>query len=172
MNSNIDICIRLIRSDDPSKIYNAFKTQGWNKPTEQFNKYLLEQKNNEREVLIAEVNNEFAGYTTIIWNSAYEYFRNNNIPEISDLNVLIKYRQKGIGNKLLDETEKIVKDRSNFAGIGVGLFSDYGAAQKIYVKRGYVPDGKGIYKNGNYIKYNDTITIDDDVVLYFIKELF
>jgi hypothetical protein len=53
----------------------------------------------------------------------------------------------------------------------VGLFSDYGSAQIMYIKRGYVPDGKGIFKINSYIKFGETITIDDDVNLYFIKNL-
>jgi hypothetical protein len=77
----------------------------------------------------------------------------------------------GIGNKLMNKAEEIIKEQSDFAGIGVGLFSDYGPAQIMYIKRGYVPDGKGIYKKDSYIKFGETIIIDDDVVLYFIKEL-
>ena len=167
----MDLNIRKIQINDPEIIFNAFKAQGWNKPLEQYNCYIKEQKNNIRITLIAELNGEFAGYTTIKWNSSYEYFIKNKIPEISDLNVLIKFRQMGIGNKLLDKAEDIIKNYSDYAGIGVGLFSDYGVAQRLYVKRGYIPDGKGIYKNDSYIKYNETVIIDDDVVLYFIKLL-
>jgi ribosomal protein S18 acetylase RimI-like enzyme len=92
-------------------------------------------------------------------------------PEIMDFNVLIKYRRKGIGNMLIDRAEEIIKEHSEFVGIGVGLYSDYGAAQMMYIKRGYIPDGKGIYKNNSYITAGDTIIIDDDVVLYLIKKL-
>ena len=33
--------------------------------------------------------------------------------------------------------------RSPLAGIGFGLYADYGAAQRLYVKCGYLPDGRG-----------------------------
>ena len=35
--------------------------------------------------------------------------------------------------------------RSDHAGIGFGLYADYGAAQRLYIKRGYIPDGRGAH---------------------------
>jgi hypothetical protein len=77
----------------------------------------------------------------------------------------------GIGNKLMNKAEEIIEVQSDLAGIGVGLFSDYGSAQIMYVKRGYIPDGKGIFKPNFYVKFGETVVIDDNVVLYFIKKL-
>ncbi len=57
------------------------------------------------------------------------------------------------------------------AGIGVGLIADYGAAQILYVKRGYLPDGNGISQRGKYLKHTDQVTVDDDLVLYLRKNL-
>ena len=161
-----------MNADDPEVISNAFAMQGWkNKSKELFDRYLKEQEMNERITLIAEIGNNFAGYINIKWKSNYPFFMEKNIPEIVDFNVLIKYRRLGIGKKLLNRAEKIVKERSDFAGIGVGLYSDYGAAQILYIKNGYIPDGNGIYNDNGYIKYGETIMIDDDVALYFIKKL-
>jgi hypothetical protein len=36
-------------------------------------------------VLVAEWNNDFAGYLKIVWEPGYPYFKENNIPEIQDL---------------------------------------------------------------------------------------
>jgi hypothetical protein len=71
----------------------------------------------------------------------------------------------------MDRAEEIIKERSDIAGIGVGVFSDYGNAQILYAKRGYVPDGKGIHNGQRYIGYGETTIIDDDVVLYLTKKL-
>jgi ribosomal protein S18 acetylase RimI-like enzyme len=171
MENLIDLRIRKMNTNDAIIISNAFKAQGWNKPMEIYRNYFVEQKNNERVILIAELGDKFAGYITIKWESSYPFFFKNKIPEIVDLNVLIKYRRMGIGNKLMNRAEEIIKEQSDFAGIGAGLFSDYGPAQIMYIKRGYIPDGKGIYKKNSYIKFGETALIDDDVVLYFIKEL-
>jgi GNAT superfamily N-acetyltransferase len=63
---------------------------------------------------------------------------------VNDLNVLPDFRNQGIGNALLDAIESTARDRSEVVGLGVGLYRDYGAAQKIYVRRGYLPDGQGV----------------------------
>lgn len=57
------------------------------------------------------------------------------------------------------------------AGIGVGLDPDYGAAQRLYVLRGYVPDGRGLHYRDHYVKYGEQITVDDELALYLTKEL-
>lgn len=52
-------------------------------------------------------------------------------PRSMIFNVLIKFRRQGIGSKLMDKAEEIIKERSEYAGIGVGLFSDYGNTSNI-----------------------------------------
>jgi len=93
------------------------------------------------------------------------------IPELVDFNVLIKYRRPVIGSRLMEAAEESVFKKSDRVGIGVGLFSGYGNAQRLYVKRGYVPDRRGIYKEGRFARFGDDVTLDDNLVLYFTKEL-
>jgi len=81
----------------------------------------------------------------------------------------MKYRKNGIATALMDEAETIVSEK--YIGIGFGLMSDYGAAQRLYVKRGYIPDGLGISQNGKFLTYGDQMTVDDDVALYLTKIL-
>ncbi|OKP79948.1 GNAT family N-acetyltransferase [Paenibacillus helianthi] len=163
--------IRMMNDNDPERISEAFRIQGWDKPTDQYVKYEEEQKNGKIVSLIAEVEGDFAGYVNIAWESNYPYFKENNIPEIQDFNVLIKYRRHGIGTMLMDKCEEIIGERFEISGLGVGLFGDYGAAQSLYVHRGYVPDSKGIYKHGGYIQYGQEVVVDDDLNMYFVKKL-
>lgn len=165
------LIIRHLNADDCTVISNAFYDQGWIKPVEQFQKYFAETEAGSRVVYVAELEGEFAGYLTIVWKSDYLPFRELNIPEIVDFNVLIKYQQRGIGNKLMDAAEAKISSSSPIAGIGVGLTPDYGAAQVLYVRRGYIPDGRGVLSHGKFIHYGDTITVDDDMALYFTKDL-
>ncbi len=44
-------------------------------------------------------------------------------------------------------------------------------AQRLYVKRGYIPDGNGIWAQGNFIKYGTKVVMYDDVALYLSKKL-
>ncbi len=45
-------------------------------------------------------------------------------------------RCRGIGSELLKIAEKAAAKKSNIVGLRVGLYADYGAAQKLYVKKG------------------------------------
>jgi ribosomal protein S18 acetylase RimI-like enzyme len=169
------LVIRLLSIKDCEPIAAAFAAQGWSKPASQYQQYWEETKSGRRVVLVAEVGGdlarEFAGYVTIVWESGYGPFRAAQIPEIVDFNVLIKYRRRGIGTALLDEAERRIAARAPLAGIGVGLTPDYGAAQVLYVQRGYVPDGRGAVSGGAPVHYGQQIVVDDDFGLYLTKRL-
>ena len=161
---------RLERKDIP-EISRAFQELGWNKPSSQYERYLVQQKMNLRDVYIAFVEGQFAGYLTISWKSNYSPFRQKNIPEIVDFNVLPKFRRMGIGTQLMDKAEREIAKVSPVAGIGVGMSADYGAAQRLYVLRGYVPDGLGLHWRNRHVQFGDEVKVDDDLGLYFTKEL-
>ena len=156
---------------DPKIIAKAFAAQNWNKPLAQYEKYLNEQTAGTREVLIAETSGEFAGYLTIMRQSDFAPFREKDIPEIVDFNVLIKFRNRGIGTKLIETAENLIAEKYKTIGIRVGLTQDYGAAHRMYISRGYVPDGLGITNNGIFLKYGDKITVTDELNLSFTKNL-
>lgn len=171
MGSADSLTIRLLETRDIGEIADAFAALGWNKPASQYRSYLADQEAERRVALVAFWNGVFAGYVTVVWRSEYAPFAAANIPEIQDFNVLPALRRRGIGTALLDEAERRIGERSPVAGIGVGLTPDYGAAQRLYVKRGYVPDGRGLTSGGEPVSYGQPLTADDDLVLYFTKEL-
>ena len=167
----MDLKIRLLEVPDIMPIAESFRELGWNKPASQYQRYFDEQQSGERTVLVAFQPITFCGYITIRWRSNYPSFRAANIPEIADFNVLPVWRRQGIGTRLLDEAERRIAQHSPIAGIGVGLYVDYGAAQRLYVKRGYVPDGQGLTYHDQFVRFGDQIVVDDDLVLYFTKTL-
>ncbi len=124
---------------------------------------------------MAHVKDEFAGYITLKWQSGYPSFKEQNIPEIMDLNVLPDFRKVGIGSLLLDIEEKEAATRSKIIGIGVGLYAGedggYGSAQRLYVKHGYIPDGKGVTYNYEPTIPGNSCALDDDLVLWLTKNL-
>ncbi len=73
------------------------------------------------------------------------------------------------------EAEQEAAKQCDTVGIGVGLYAGedggYGAAQRLYVNRGYIPDGKGITYNYKPAKPGVSYTLDDDLILWFIKKL-
>lgn len=161
---------RFDRLDIP-EIVEAFEQLGWDKPASQYERYLMEQALKIRDMYIARIKGQFAGYLTICWKSGYEPFRQRNIPEVMDFNVLPSFRRLGIGTQLMEQAETEIAKVSLFAGIGVGMTPDYGAAQRLYVLRGYVPDGNGLHYLGHPTRYGEPIKADDNLVLYLTKEL-
>ena len=66
--------IHLLESEDIPQIVKAFQQLGWNKSASQYEHYLIEQALEVREVYVAFVNGQFAGYLTICWTSSYKPF--------------------------------------------------------------------------------------------------
>jgi GNAT superfamily N-acetyltransferase len=159
--------IRALGDGDPEVMSAAFTAIGWDKPVSQYEKYLAEQRAGERDVLVATVDDTFVGYVTVRWESPYF----GAIPEIQDFNVLPSYRRRGIGSGLMDAAEARVAERSAVVGIGVGLYVDYGTAQRMYVRRGYIPDGRGLMYDNQPVPPGETVRNDDGANLMFTKSL-
>jgi GNAT superfamily N-acetyltransferase len=136
--------------------------------------YLLrckqENANGHRITLVATHDEKFTGYGHLIFKSEYEPFRQLGIPEINDLLVMPQFRNQGIGSNLISALERCVSEKYSMVGLGVGLYG-YGAAQRIYVNRGYVPDGNGIVYKNVPVEPGATVTVDDDLLLYLVKRL-
>lgn len=165
------LMLRELREVDCLGISSSFNVQGWVKPDSLYLGYLEEQRQGIRDFILAEVHGNFAGYLTILWKPHYEYFASSGIPEIVDFNVLKKFQRMGIGTCLMNEAERRIKGVSDYAGIGFGLYRDYGPAQILYVRRGYIPNGQGLVKDSKSIEAGTEVTVDDGLILYLIKHL-
>ena len=137
-----------------------------------FKKYLKEHTEKTRYVLLAYCEGKIVGYVTLKYVSDYQNFAENNIPEIVDFNVVPRFRRSGIGRKLLRRAETVAK-KSGYdqIGIGVGLYKDYGNAQRLYVKTGYIPDGEGLCYDGKPVRKETQVVADDSLAIYFTKQL-
>jgi GNAT superfamily N-acetyltransferase len=170
-----DVIIRPLEKKDVKVIVSSFSQIGWNKPTSLFEAYLNEVALGERLAWVTYIHDQFAGYVTLKWHSHYASFKEQNIPEIVDLNVLPHFRNKGIGSLLLDSAEKAVANKCDMVGIGVGLYAGndggYGPAQRLYVKRGYIPDSKGVTYHYQSAVPGHEYRLDDDLVLWFTKKI-
>ena len=162
--------IRKMQESDIKELSRGFISQGWPSREEILTRYFKEQESGEREVLVAEVEGAVAGYITILPNAKQGPFAGMG-PELSDFNVFDPFQNQGIGNLLLEEAEKRVKLFSDKVTLGVGLHSGYGPAQRLYIKRDYIPDGSGVWYRNQPLEMNATIQNNDDLVLYLSKEL-
>ena len=135
------IQIRMFQEQDISYFVREEMAQGWNSTEDKFHRRREDQQAGRCITLTAEYRGCPAGYLSVYWDSPWGPFGNAGYPEIVDLAVLEKYRNRGVGNRLMDEAEALAAQKGNFVYLGVGLHSGYGSAQRMYIKRGYLPDG-------------------------------
>ena len=163
--------IRKTQESDIQDLSRGFISQGWPSREEILTRYFKEQESGEREVLVAEVEGAVAGYITILPDAKQGPFA-GMAPELSDFNVFEPFQNQGIGNLLLEEAEKRVKLISDKVTLGVGLHSGYGPAQRLYIKRGYIPDGTGVWYQNHQPAMNAVCEDIGELVLYLSKNLF
>ncbi|AMV14871.1 GNAT family N-acetyltransferase [Legionella pneumophila serogroup 1] len=168
------IVIKALELSDIPVLVDAFQKANWQKPESLFEAYHQEQQQSERVIWVAYIQDQIAGYVTLKWTSHYESFANQGISEIMDLNVLPSFRKLGIGSALLTAAEEKAFSQHEQVGIGVGLYGGpdggYGQAQRLYVNRGYIPDGLGITYDYKPTVPGQSYPLDDDLILWFTKK--
>jgi len=164
-NKMIDIQtlqIRRMQADDPCGIAKAFVDM--NKTRAQYERYWQENVKGKRVTLVALLHGSVVGYANVIWEPDYESFRQNDIPEINDMNTVTRLRKNGIGTQMILAAEELVrKAGKRTIGIGVGVTTDYAIAQSLYPKLGYVSDGTGMHPDewGGCMYSTKTLTKDE-----------
>jgi len=167
---NEKLLIRPIKTQDADDLAGGFQRQGWHKERALFLSYFDMQEKGVREVFVAEADGHAVGYTTLASLAAEGPFQ-GKFPEIVDFNVLIPWQNRGIGSQILNAAENAAKAFSGTVTLGVGLHNGYGSAQRMYVKRGYIPDGSGVWYRDKPLGQYAPCVNDDDLVLYFSKSL-
>lgn len=166
-----NIKIRDMVKEDAYIIYNTYLSYNWHPVLNTYLEYYKETLQQKRKVFIAEYNGKVKGLCTLVLEPEEGPYGGMGIPEIVDLCVFFDKHNLGTGSKLLDVAENEAAKICGKVYLGVGLHSGYGAAQRIYIKRGYIPDGSGVWWNGkNLAQYAKCIN-DDELILYLLKEL-
>lgn len=166
------ILVRDMLETDPEIITNEEHLQGWgHQKKEKYEQRLKDVAKNKCIALVAEYKGNVAGYFNVYPNTMCSLFAGKGYPELIDLGVFKKFRNHGIGNTLMQVAEDIARQFADTVVIGVGLHRDYGAAQRMYVKRGYIPDGSGIWWQGKPLDPYADLKNDDEATLYMAKKL-
>lgn len=157
--------------EDCGALADGFAAQGWDKPRSQYEGYLREQQAGTRKIFVARWQGEAAGYVTLRPQAKEGPFAGKGWPEIVDFNVLEKFQRRGIGSRLMDCAEGEAVKVSRTVCLGVGLHSGYGPAQRMYIQRGYVFDGSGVWYRDKLLGEDEPCRNGDDLVLYLSKYL-
>ena len=165
-----ELLIRDMVQSDARIITDEEIAQGWDQTIDKYEMRLKHQAEGKSISLVAEYQGKVAGYINVYPNSQWGAFADKGYPEIVDFGVFVKYQKNGIGNKLMDTAEKIAAKYSDIVYLGVGLHSGYGSAQRMYVKRGYIPDGTGVWYRNSVCPQYAKCCNDDDLVLYLSKK--
>ncbi|MBR4458711.1 MAG: GNAT family N-acetyltransferase [Clostridia bacterium] len=167
------LTVRSMEEPDARVFTDEFTAQGWHPEVDGYLARLKDQAEGKCVALTAEFEGHPAGYVYVYLRPDEDGpFRGKDWPVIVDFNVLKKYQRKGIGSRLMDTAERIAGGYADTVCLGVGLCDSYGAAQRMYVRRGYIPDGSGVWYRGKQcVQYETVCTVDDDLILFLSKKL-
>lgn len=169
-----DLCIRKLNTSDLEVIAKTFCFP-WTteqQTFEKWKKYRSEQEQQKRAVYLLEKQGQIVGYASLLFFSEYANFLKFNIPEIHDVWIHEDFRKQGFGTRLIQHLENMAKKLGyKQIGLGVGLYADYGPAQILYCKLGYVPDGNGITYKASSVVPGKQCPVDDDLILWLSKRI-
>lgn len=166
-----EILIRLLNEKDGPQLVLAEQAQGWHTTNEKFETRLRDFADGKCVPLCAELDGKPVGYVNL-YKEPGGPFAGTGFPYIVDFAVLERVRGRGIGSALMDAVESLAAETSDTVCLGVGLHSGYGAAQRMYVLRGYVPDGSGVWYDGRVCDQYAPCVNDDELNLFLSKKLF
>jgi len=134
--------------------------------------YLTDHAEPEGASLVATDGPVVIGFVAIVWESNYAGFQCRGIPLVHQIAVAGPFRRRGVATLLMDAAEQLARDRGVVTlGITVGLFDEYGPAQRLYGRRGYIPDGRGACQGQRPLSKGARVTMDHDLIMWLTKDL-
>lgn len=172
MSHEIDFYIRDLKENDFTDLnLNFGSTSVYKKPITLWDDYLKQHRAKTRLVKVIEAKEKVIGFGTLKFSSDYQDFRLKNIPEINDILIAPGDRNKGFGQAIVHALELEAKKLGHVViGLAVGLYKDYGSAQRLYARMGYVPDGNGITYQNQFVVPGNAYPADDDLLLWLTKK--
>lgn len=167
---SVNIDVRIMNYDDIPFICVADNDES-EKNITYLKRQLENQEKRECSAFLALYNGNVAGYVFLYYRCRWGGLAGCNIPGVVDLIVFEKFRRRKIATVLMNVAEDMAKQYGNKIYLDVCLNSDYGPAQRFYIKRGYVPDGKGLYYKEKVCETDAVCRNDDELTLCLVKEL-
>lgn len=169
-----DLKIDILQKEDLNELVKVFNFPwaSFEETKFKWDVYFSEQKASDRIICLARWQGHLIGYGSLLKVSKYSNFRSYGIPEIHDVWISEEYRGHGFGKQLISHLEWLAqKENYQSVGIGVGLYKDYGRAQRLYIQLGYVPDSEGVTYQYQTAIPGNSYPLDDDLVIWLKKKL-
>jgi GNAT superfamily N-acetyltransferase len=166
-----DIAIQLV-DDGNSESAVRFLREWVSDGEDEARRYLADHVEPGGSSLIATSGSGAVGYAAIVWESSYAGFRSRGIPLVHQIAVGQPWRRRGVATLLMDAAERLARDRGIATlGITVGLFDEYGPAQRMYGRRGYIPDGRGACQGQRPLSKGMQVSMGHDLIIWLTKDL-
>lgn len=163
--------VRPMTAEDAAALAASERAQGWQDTDAKHESRLRDVAAGRCVTLCALLRGEPVGYVSVYCPGQDGPEALRALPEVVDLNVLERARRRGVGTALLDAAEALASSLAPQVYLGVGLHAGYGSAQRLYARRGYVPDGSGVWYGGEPLAPYAPCINDDDLVLYLTRRL-
>ncbi len=164
------LIIQEFNNDNSAKFWEMLESFSFHVDIDYYERCIERHKNGELIIITASTESKNIGYCFLNWQPKYAYFKKCSIPEIQDLNVLSQYRRGGVGGALIKHCEKLCANHKEI-GIGVGMDASFGAAQRLYIRMGYIPDGAGLCYDRKPVAKGEFKPIDENLSLMMTKML-
>lgn len=165
--------VNIFEQGDIADLWNLVRDGRHTTEDAYFERALEEQAEKKRLVFVCrDMSGKVVGYVHYNRFPKYAPFRRFGLPEIQDLYVHPDHRQQGLGRLMLDRCiEQAKADGHGEIGIGVGVMSGFGAAQRLYARYGFVPDGAGVTYDREPVTTGELRSLDDNLCLMMTKTL-
>jgi ribosomal protein S18 acetylase RimI-like enzyme len=165
------LTFRVVQPQEIAWVKQEVKTAFFSGDEDTIEEHFQDHENGASTTILGYEAGRLVGIITIRWQSRYPLFRERQIPLIQNIEIRYEDRGRGLGNQMLERAEREIARRSHLAGLVVGISGDYGPAQRLYARRGYVPDGRGVCRQFTPLKNGDVVTVDHDLLLWLVKDV-
>lgn len=169
---NVDI--RPLEPQDIQELVKnfTFPEIGLEKTQAKWQTYYKEHEAGERLVCLLVKDTKILGYGSLLPESTYEPFEQDEIFEIADIWVAPSERRQGLATLLISYFEYIVQDEgATLVGMSFGVDALHAPAHTLAIQLGYLPDDQGMTYQGIPVTVGKQYRVDDDLRLWFVKDL-
>jgi GNAT superfamily N-acetyltransferase len=169
--AGLKLDFRVVRPDEIASVKQEVKEAFFSGDEVSIDEHFQDHANGASTTILGYEAGRLVGIVTIRWHPRYPLVRERGIPLIQNVEIRYEDRGRGLGDQMLARAEEEIARRSPIAGLVVGISQDYGPAQRLYAKRGFVPDGRGVCRQFTPLKHGEQVTVDHDLLLWLFKDV-